>query len=335
MTMAELSIVIPVYNASALIRRCIDSILAQKGTYAYEVLFVDDGSTDDSVDVINSYDNPNFKVFQQQNAGPAAARNRGIMEAQGRFLAFIDADDYWENTYMEKTLGFLEAHDDCVAVSVVCKNIAVSGKSYNPKSYVEEECVGYVRNEEHVIVNEPFVIGDFYTYWADECHVGTCSTTMKTDFAKKVLMREDLRVSEDYEYWLLLATYGKWGMVPEALYVSDGTGLLTGQKAWIDKMVRRWENASSIGVWEERIIERRPDLYKNESYKRAIGRVSRNLTYCQLLSGRTALARSEAKKYGAYFTKDAIGKLMNLAKWTPVTWWMLCRFLQYREFHRF
>jgi hypothetical protein len=63
--------------------------------------------------------------------------------------------------------------------------------------------------------------------------------------------------------------------------------------------------------------------------------VSRNLTYCQLLSGRTALARSEAQKYGRYFTKDTIGRLINIAKWTVPSWWLLCKLLKYREYHRF
>ena len=333
MSMIDISVIIPVYNASALLRRCLDSVLAQKGDYTYEVLLVDDGSTDDSVDIIKSYNNPHFRLFQQANAGPAKARNRGIEEAQGRYLTFIDADDYWEDTYIAKTVGFLEEHKTCVAVSVVCKNIAVSGKSYNPKSYVEEEGIGYVK-EDSSYVSKPFVLQDFYQYWADECHVGTCSTTMKSEVAKNVCMREDLRVSEDYEFWLLLASYGKWGIIPENLYVSDGINV-TQSQGWVNKMKKRWDNAPSIEVWERRIIDRNPELKENESYKRAIGRVSRNLTYCQLLSGRTQLARTEALKYGNYFTKDTIGKLMNLAKWTPLTWWMLCKFLQYREYHRF
>ena len=331
----DISVVIPVYNAEALIRRCLDSILAQKGDCTLEVLLVDDGSTDDSVAVIESYNNPCFRVFRQQNAGPAKARNRGLQEAKGRFVAFLDADDYWGNSYIEKTVAFLGQHEECVAVNVVCKNIAVSGNSYNPNSFVKEEGIGYVKNEANRYVSHPFVLHDFYTYWAHNCHVGTCSTTMRTDVAKQVLMREDLRISEDYEFWLLLASYGKWGIIPEPLYVSDGAGILVSQDSWLKKMEIRWANAPAIEVWERRIIERKPELKGNESYRYAIGRVSRNLTYCQLLSGRTALARSEAMKYGRYFTKDTIGRLMNIAKWTPVTWWGLCRLLKHREERRF
>ena len=222
-----------------------------------------------------------------------------------------------------------------MAASVVCKNIAVSGNGYNPSNYMEDNGVGYIRNEKDEYTDTPFALSDFYTYWAQYCHVGTCSTTMRADAAKDVMMREDLRVSEDYEYWLLIASFGKWGLIPEPLYVSDGTSILVNQKAWLSKMEKRWDNAPAIEVWEKRIIQRRTDLRENESYRHAIGRVSRNLAYCQLLSGRTALARSEALRYGAYFPKDAIGRLMNVAKWTSLTWWGLCKFLKYREYHRF
>lgn len=333
--MIDISIIIPVYNASALIKRCLDSILAQKGGYTFEVLLVDDGSKDNSVEIIESYEDERFKVFKQQNAGPSKARNKGIKEAQGRYITFIDADDYWEDTYIEKTVAFLEAHQECVAVNVVCKNISIGGNGYNPHNYRDEDHHTGVLNNADEYTKHPFVLNDFYTYWAQYCHVGTCSTTMMTDVAKQLLMREDLRISEDYEFWLLLASYGKWGIVPEPLYISDGTSIIVDQEAWISKMKKRWENAPTIEVWEHRIVERMPELKENESYKQAIGRVSRNLTYCQLLSGRTSLARSEAMKYGAYFTKDAIGRLMNIAKWTSLTWEVLCEFLKYREYHRF
>lgn len=98
-----------------------------------------------------------------------------------------------------------------------------------------------------------------------------------------------------------------------------------------EKMQIRWNNAPSVADWEKRIVKR---ANQTEAYKKAIGRIGRNLVYCQLLSGRICLARQEALKYSKYFTKDVIGKLMDLAKWTPATWWGLCKFLKWREWHR-
>lgn len=321
--MTDISIIIPVYNASLLINRCLDSIFNQTTQYSYEVICVDDGSSDNSVELIRARTNPNIRLHQQQNAGPAVARNKGVELAKGRYVTFIDADDYWNDGYIEQTVSFLEKHPECVAVSVTCKNIAsyTNAPSYNP-SWMDE-----TKKE------KPFVIEDFFSYWADYCHVGTCSTTIRTSIAQQSKgMRSDLRVTEDYEFWNYLSTFGQWGMIPEVLYVSDG-GDVTTQQGWIRKMEKRWHNAPAISEWEKRIVKRLPTELP-QSYKMVQGRVSRNLTYCQLLSDRLALSRQEALKYGNYFIKDPIGKLMNIAKYTPVTWWALAKFLQYREYHR-
>ena len=320
----DLSVIIPVYNAALLLNRCLDSIFNQHTDYTYEVILVDDGSTDNSVELIKARTETNIRLFQQQNAGPAKARNKGLVEAKGNYVAFLDADDYWKDGYIQKTVDFMTVHSECVAVSVTCKNIASFQKhaSYNP-SWMDENSK-----------EEPFVLGDFLSYWAEYCHVGTCSTTMRTAIARLAKgMRTDLRITEDYEFWVYLSTFGKWGIIPEVLYVSDGGGV-TQTQGWLKKMEIRWRNAPSIADWERRIVAAKPELCDDEGYKQARGRISRNLTYCQLLSGRLSLSRHEALRYGSYFQKDAIGKLMNMAKYTSPSWWMLAKFLQYREYHR-
>ena len=319
----DLSIIIPVYNAVPLLERCLNSIFSQNTQYSYEVILINDGSTDKSVETIKNRKEKNIVLYQQQNAGPAVARNKGIELAQGKYCAFLDADDYWNDGYIEQTVYFLEKHQECVAVSVTCKNIAsfTNAPSYNP-SWMNE-----MKKE------RPFVINDFFSYWAEYCHVGACSTTMrKVSVLEAKGMCLNLRVTEDYEFWLYLSTFGKWGLIPQVLYISDGNDV-TAAQGWVKKMEKRWNNAPSISEWEKRIITRLPANLP-EGYKRARGRISRNLTYCQLLSGRLALSRQEALKYGKYFIKDPIGKLMNFTKYTPFTWWMLAKLLQYREYHR-
>lgn len=320
--MVDLSIIIPVYNGALLLYRCLDSIFNQKTQYSYEVILVDDGSTDNSVELIKAREETNIVLYQQQNAGPAVARNKGMELAKGKYVAFIDADDYWNDGYIQKTVDFMNRHEECVAVSVTCKNIASFAKtaSYNP-SWMDES-----KKE------EPRVLDDFMSYWASYCHVGTCSTTMRTELVRQSGgMRTDLRVTEDYEFWIYLSTFGKWGLIPEVLYVSDG-GDVTQSQGWVNKMERRWKNAPSITEWEKRIVTRLPEI--TISYQQARGRVSRNLTYCQLLSDRLKLSRHEALLYGKFFIKDPIGKLINMAKYTSFTWWMLAKFLKYREYHR-
>jgi glycosyltransferase involved in cell wall biosynthesis len=88
------TVVIPAYNAAACVRRAVDSVLAQTWP-RLEVVVVDDGSRDETLAVLAQYGS-RLRVLTQPNQGPAAARNRGIEQSQGEYVAFLDADDWWE-----------------------------------------------------------------------------------------------------------------------------------------------------------------------------------------------------------------------------------------------
>ena len=314
----DLSIIIPVFNKSKLINRCLDSIFSQTTQYTYEVILVDDGSTDDSVELIKARKENSIILYEQQNAGPSVARNKGVELSHGKYCAYLDADDYWEDGFIEKTVSFLEEHDDCVAVNVAQRHLTVSGEHIAPSCYKE--------------YSKPLVLDDFFTFWAEYMHVCTGSVVIRSEVIKQSGgMRTDLRITEDLEFWALVSTYGSWGFIPEILFVSDGMETITNQAEWLKKMQIRWNNAPSVTDWEKRIVKR---ANLSEAYKKARGRIARNLVFCQLLSGRESLARREAKLYGQNFTNDAIGKLMNFARRIPLMWWLLCKFLKYREWHR-
>src|SRR5438309_4900890 len=94
------SVVVPNYNYGRYVREAVDSVLGQ--TYpAVEVIVVDDGSSDDSLSVLQSYGSK-IKLVVQPNGGVHKARNRGIEESKGEFVAFLDADDVWEPTKLER-----------------------------------------------------------------------------------------------------------------------------------------------------------------------------------------------------------------------------------------
>ena len=101
------SIIVPVYNAAAFIDVTIQSVLNQ--TYSsWELLLVEDCSTDDTLDRMKVYKDQRIRIIRQpHNQGAAKARNAGIREASGRFIAFLDADDIWESNKLEKQLPFL------------------------------------------------------------------------------------------------------------------------------------------------------------------------------------------------------------------------------------
>ena len=110
--MPAVSIIIPLYNKGLYIRRAVDSVLAQ--TFEdYEVIVVDDGSTDDGPQQVMAYSDPRLRLIRQTNAGPGAARNRGIQSAQGEYVAFLDADDEWLPEFLHVTYNALQRYPEC------------------------------------------------------------------------------------------------------------------------------------------------------------------------------------------------------------------------------
>lgn len=103
------SVVIPAFNAEQHIKECIDSVLNQ--TYKnLEIIIIDDGSTDNTIDVITAYKDEKIKLFKQKNSGSAVARNYAIKQASGIWIAFIDSDDIWLPEKLQKQLENCSDH---------------------------------------------------------------------------------------------------------------------------------------------------------------------------------------------------------------------------------
>jgi glycosyltransferase involved in cell wall biosynthesis len=115
--MASLSVIIPVFNAERFLHQAIDSVLTQT-LPADQVIVVNDGSTDGSEDVIRSYGDQ-VRYLHQENMGSGLARNRGLEQARGEFISFLDADDIYLPTKLEAQHSLL-AQDESVDI-VVCK----------------------------------------------------------------------------------------------------------------------------------------------------------------------------------------------------------------------
>ena len=113
---ATISIIIPVFNAESTLGACVSSILAQ--TFRdYEVILVDDGSSDRSADICHSLcrEHSNFKALQIAHSGPSAARNAGIDATTGQYITFIDSDDEVDSRYLQTMLDIITRHDADVA----------------------------------------------------------------------------------------------------------------------------------------------------------------------------------------------------------------------------
>jgi len=121
--MPIVSVVIPTYQYAGFVGEAIDSVLAQ--TYTdYELILVDDGSTDGTREVVAAAYGNQIKYIYQDNRGLAAARNTGIRASKGEYLSFIDADDVWLPNKLELEVEFLDTHP---SVSMVCSNYTYFG----------------------------------------------------------------------------------------------------------------------------------------------------------------------------------------------------------------
>ena len=127
------SVIVPLYNKALYVQRALESIVKQ--TYAsFEVVVVDDGSTDHGSTIVKNLaakDN-RIRLISQSNSGPAAARNRGIRERNGSFVAFLDADDEWEPHLLELAVSTFKGHPGVAAVALAYRIVYPTGRGNVP-----------------------------------------------------------------------------------------------------------------------------------------------------------------------------------------------------------
>ena len=132
-----ISVVMPCFNAAAHLAASVGSVLAQ--THGdWELVAVNDGSSDGTLEWLQTQRDPRIHVLSQPNAGVSAARNAGLAAARGRFVAFLDADDTWSPAFLSAMLRALQARPDAVLAYCGWQNVglaAVQGQPYLPPDY--------------------------------------------------------------------------------------------------------------------------------------------------------------------------------------------------------
>ena len=105
--MPEISVIIPAYNAQKTIKKTLESVIAQNYT-DWEIILINDGSTDGTIETVKEIKDSRIKVFNYTNSGVAKARDRGIINSQGKYIAFLDADDFWTPDKLQLQLQVLQ-----------------------------------------------------------------------------------------------------------------------------------------------------------------------------------------------------------------------------------
>ena len=179
----KVSIITPCYNGAKYIGETIESVLAQDYK-DWEMHIVNDGSSDNSAEVISSYaeKDPRIRLINQPNGGSANARNNGIRQATGRYIALLDADDLWNPDFLSEQLLFLKE-----------KNAAVVCSSY---AHIDENSKVFGK----VDVAKPVItLKDMYVM----NRIGCLTGLYDAGTYGKVYLREELKsLRDDYAYWI-------------------------------------------------------------------------------------------------------------------------------------
>ena len=196
-----ISVIIPLYNKADSVALTIESVLAQ--SYAdFELIVIDDGSTDGSGDIVRKIGDPRIRVIRQDNAGVSAARNRGVAEAKNEWVAFLDGDDQWLPTFLERTVAFAEQHPEVGAVIANFVN-ETTGKVHVPPNAAQEG-----------------VLPDFF---AVMLVMGTCPVYGSTALVRRKALENvggfpvGVKYGEDTDTWNRLACEISFGFIAEPL----------------------------------------------------------------------------------------------------------------------
>ncbi len=197
-----LSIVIPTFNRAGFLEEALRSVLAQTFT-GYELIVVDDGSTDRTPELAQEFSEVRW-IRREENSGVSQARNLGIRQARGRYLAFLDSDDLWQENKLEKQMNWMVSHPDCR----VC--------------YTDEI---WIRNGVRVNPMDKHrkYSGDIFLHCLPLCIVSPSSALMRADLLEEVGgFDESLPACEDYDLWLRIAARVPFHFIEEKLIVKRG-----------------------------------------------------------------------------------------------------------------
>lgn len=205
MTMEKVSVIIPTWNRKKTLIKAVKSVLGQS-MQPFEILICDDGSTDNTFEIIKSLNNPGVKWIAGRHSGlPAVARNHGIKEAKGEWIAFLDSNDEWFPEKLEKQM-VLARQTGCLAI---CSNTYSVNTRGQQKKYLDYK-KGMITFSDLIEIN----------------YVICSSAIIHSSLLSKCFGFSEisaLKTGQDYAFWLKISTQGAFAYLPEplVLYFDD------------------------------------------------------------------------------------------------------------------
>ena len=199
--MKKVSVIVPVFNGERFIVETIDSVLSQ--TFAdFELIVVNDGSTDDTVTLINQFTDDRIVLFTKENEGVSTARNFGFEKSKGIYVAFLDADDLWDKDRLKLTVEFLDANEDFGLVHTACQCIDESSNTL----------------DRVLIGKEGWILEDLLK-WEEECVPGPCTNMLlrREVFEASGKFDPVLSTAADQDIMFRLADITKIGLIERIL----------------------------------------------------------------------------------------------------------------------
>ncbi len=246
--MVAVTVIIPAYNSAQQLPEALDSVIKQ--TYRdFEIIVVDDGSTDETRELLKDYKN-RITYLYQENAGPSKARNTGILVAKGRYVAFLDADDHWLPSKLELQIKLIESDP---RLGLVFSDAEYFGgvKPMVGSYWKQRGCYDQMISESGLIQNA------FSTLMKINPIMPSTALLKRNCFEKAGLFDECLRYVEDKDMWLRMSVHCSMACVPFPLVKRRVHGYSQKQVASIKEsiihVVRKIEHAYPEEVARENV----------------------------------------------------------------------------------